>query len=354
MMSHQSNLWTISRLAKQFDLYFQGQDQEITGCNTLEHALPNEISFLANPRYTSLLSSTQAGAVILHPDHADLYPNCLISKNPYRDFARIAQLFARPKGDYSGISDHAFIHPSSQIDSGVTIYPFVYIGANTHIQKGSTIFSGTYIGENCSIGQQCLLYSNVSILAESEIGQGVILHAGVVIGSDGFGFAQDDKSFEKIPQLGKVVIEDNVEIGANSTIDRATLGETRVCQGTKIDNQVQIAHNVHIGAHSILVAQVGIAGSSKIGNQVILAGQVGVGGHLTIGDNCRVGAKSGIHKSLKPNSDVSGYPATTHSHFLRTATLQTKLPEFHSRIKRLERIIEELQAQLAQGGNANG
>jgi len=346
--------WTISKLAKKFDLQFKGQDREITACNTLENAGPNEISFLANPKYTYLLQSTQAGAVIVHPDHADLYPNSLLSQNPYRDFARIAQLFVKPIGDFEGLSEQAFIHPSAVVESEVTVYPFVYIGANSKVKSGSVVFSGTYIGENCSIGQECLISPNVSILSGTELGQKVILHSGVVIGSDGFGFAQDGNILEKVPQLGNVIIEDYVEIGANTTIDRATLGQTRICKGTKIDNQVQIAHNVKIGEHAILVAQVGIAGSSKIGNKVILAGQVGVGGHLTIGNNCRVSAKSGIHKSIKPDSDVSGYPATNHNHFLRIASIQTKLPELNSRIKQMEREIKELRAQLAQRGATNG
>ncbi len=346
--------WTISELAQRFELDFKGQDREITGCNTLEDAGPGEISFLANPKYTYLLQSTRAGAVILDPEHADLYPNSLLSQNPYWDFARIAQLFVKPLGDFEGLSEHAIVHPSAVIESDVTVYPFVYIGSNSKISSGSVIFSGVYIGENCSVGQKCLVYPNVSILSGTELGQGVILHSGVVVGSDGFGFAQDGNRLEKVPQLGKVVIEDDVEIGANTTIDRATLGQTRICKGTKIDNQVQIAHNVKIGEHSILVAQVGIAGSSKIGNKVILAGQVGVGGHLSIGDNCRVGAKSGVHKSIQPDSDVSGYPAINHKQFLRSALIQTKLPELNSRIKQLEKEVEKLRAQIAQGGATNG
>lgn len=344
---------TVSTIATKLGLKYQGKDIEITGCNSLEEAKPNEISFLANPKYTKMLSTTQAGAVILEPQYAHLIKNCIISNNPYRDFARTIHFFAKNQGCFSGISDFSYIHPESEIATDVAIYPFVFIGAKTKIESGCTLYSGVYIGEECYIGANSTLYPNVALMAGTKIGKSVILHSGVVIGSDGFGFAQNVTLFEKIPQIGNVTIEDNVEIGANTTVDRATLGETRICKGTKIDNLVQIGHNVHVGENSILVAQVGIAGSSKIGKNVILAGQVGVSGHIKIGDNCKVGAKSGVNKSIKPNLEVSGYPVMEHKKFLRCATLQSKLPDIYNKIKKLESEIEHLQSLMNQKGDEN-
>jgi len=338
----------LSELAQKLGITLKGEDLEIKGVNTLEEAKEDEISFLANPKYAPLLSQTKAGAVILAKEFADKVPRCLISNNPYLDFARTVQLFAKAQGSFQGQSELAYIHPQAQVDPTATIYPFVYIGKKAKIGKNTTIFSGCYIGEEVSIGEDCVLYPNVSILAQSQIGNRVILHAGVVIGSDGFGFAQASYGLEKFPQVGKVVIEDEVEIGANTSIDRAALGETKIGKGTKIDNLVQIGHNVKIGENSILVAQVGIAGSTTLGKQVILAGQVGVAGHLTLGDGCRVAAKSGVGKSLPPNTDVGGIPAMPHLTFLKTATILPKLPQMQRKIKELEKKLKELEEKLGE------
>lgn len=338
----------LSEIAKHLGLPFRGEDIDIKGVNTLEEAREDEISFLANPKYAPLLKKSKAGAIILGPEFAEQVKRSLVSQNPYLDFARTVQLFAKPQGSFKGQSELAYIHPDAKVDPTATIYPFVYIGKEAEIGPKSIIFSGCYIGEKVTIGENCLIYPNVSILANCQIGKEVIIHAGAVIGSDGFGFAQASYGLEKFPQVGKVVIEDKVEIGANTTIDRAALGETRIGKGTKIDNLVQIGHNVKIGENSILVAQVGIAGSTTLGKQVILAGQVGVAGHLNIGDGCRVAAKSGVGKSLPPKTDVGGIPAMPHLTFLKTATLLPKLPEFQKKIKALEKKIKELEEKLGE------
>ncbi len=325
---------------------YQGQDLEITGCNTLEAASAEELSFLAQPRYAELLQKTRAATVILKPELAHLYPDAILSPDPYLDFARVAQLFARPQGSFQGHSELAHIDPSAHLESGVTVYPFVYIGAEAKIGAHSTLFSGVYVGEGCQIGESCTLYPNVSLMSKTVLGKQVIVHPGSVLGSDGFGFAHHQQGLEKIPQTGKVVVEDQVEIGANCSIDRATFGETRIGRGCKLDNQVQVGHNVHIGENCVLVAQVGIAGSSRLGNQVVLAGQVGVNGHISLGDGCRVGAKSGINRSLPAGCEVSGYPAMEHRKFLRVAALQSRMPELHSKLKRLEAEVANLREQL--------
>ena len=344
--------WTTQSIARHLDLTYRGRDIQIAGCNTLEEAGKNEVSFLANPKYAKLLDDTRAGAVVLAPNQASRRDNVFISQNPYYDFARIVQLFARPQGCWQGHSSMAFIHAQAQVSDQATVYPFAFIGPDTVVGPGSTIFSGAYVGEQCRIGRDCIISSNCSLMAGSILGDRVVLHSGVVLGSDGFGFAQSSQDMQKVPQIGRVVIEDDVEIGANSTVDRAALGETRIGRGTKIDNQVQIGHNVRVGQGAVIVAQVGIAGSSRIGDKVILAGQVGVAGHLRIGDGCRVGAQSGINKSVPPGTDVSGSPAMDHRQYLRCATLHHKLPDMYQRLKALESEVMSLRSLLQAGGHS--
>jgi UDP-3-O-[3-hydroxymyristoyl] glucosamine N-acyltransferase len=342
--------WTTHSIARHLGLTYQGDDTEITGCNTLERATEKDVSFLANPKYAKLIFSSRAGAVVMAPDQASKRKNVFVSDNPYYDFARIVQLFAFPQGCWQGQSELAFIHPQAHVSAQATVYPFAFIGPNVRIGKGTTVFSNVYIGEECSIGADCVISSNCSLMAGSSLGDRVVLHSGVVIGSDGFGFAAGGDTMHKVPQIGRVIIEDDVEIGANSAIDRATLGETHIGQGTKIDNLVQIGHNVQVGKGSIIVAQVGIAGSTSLGERVILAGQVGVAGHLQIGDGCRVGAQSGINKSIPPNTDVSGSPSLPHRQYLRCAAVHQKLPDIYQRMKTLESEIASLRSMLQAGG----
>ena len=336
----------LSELARKLGCKHQGADVRIMGCNTLELAGAEDISFLANPKYAAQLNTTRAGAVVLPPEYQDRHPVCLISSNPYLDFAKIMRLFSKTEEAFHGISELASIHPDASIEEDVTIYPFVFVGPRTVVHSGSVIHSGVTLEQDCQVGRGCRLYPNVTLMRGTELGDRVTLHSGVVLGSDGFGFAQSETGPEKVPQMGRVIVESDVEIGANSTVDRGTLGETRVGQGTKIDNQVQIGHNVTIGRNSVLVAQVGIAGSTSLGDNVILAGQVGVGGHLSIGSNSQVGAKTGIHRNVKPGSKLSGYPAMEHRDFLRFACIQAKVPEMYNRLKRLESEHDKLRDEL--------
>ena len=345
--------WTTQSIARHLGLTYQGEDIAITGCNTLDQAKEDEISFLANPKYTRLLHNTRAGAVVLDSSNAHKRKNVFVSPYPYYDFARIVQLFAPAQESWKGHSELAYIHPQARVSDEAKIYPFAFIGPQVIVRKGTTIMSGVYVGEKCSIGQKCTISSNCSLMSGTILGDRVVLHSGVVLGSDGFGFAQGNGEMQKVPQIGRVVIEDDVEIGANTTVDRAALGETRIGQGTKIDNQVQIGHNVRIGKEAIIVAQVGIAGSSSVGDQAILAGQVGVAGHLHIGNRCRVGAQSGINKSVPEHTDVSGSPAMDHRHYLRCATLHQKLPDIYQRMKALESEVNSLRSMLQAGGSAH-
>ncbi|NLW80213.1 MAG: UDP-3-O-(3-hydroxymyristoyl)glucosamine N-acyltransferase [Desulfovibrionales bacterium] len=337
----------LSEIATQLNLPQRGADQEITGVNTLAEAAPSELSFLANPKYAAQLATTRAGALVVSEEQAPADRSCLISPNPYLDFARCVQLFAKAQGSFSGVSEMAFVHPEARIDPTATIYPFVYIGPGAIVGKNVQIFSGTYVGEDCLIGDDAVIYPNCTLMAGVRIGQRVILHAGVVLGSDGFGFAQAAGGMLKFPQIGRTVIEDDVEVGANTTIDRAALGETRVGQGTKIDNLVQLGHNVRVGRNCILVAQVGIAGSSSLGDGVILAGQAGIAGHIHLGDGCRIGAKSGVGQDVPPKQDMSGIPAMPHGTYLRASTIMPKLPEMKRRLSKLEKELASLREELA-------
>ena len=340
----------LSEIASKLGLSLKGADTDITGVNTLADARPSELSFLANPKYAAQLETTRAAAVIAAEGQTPEGMTCLVSANPYLDFARSVQLFATPQGQFEGVSELAFVHAEASIDETASIGPFAYIGPGAVIGAGVRIFSGVYVGENCVIDEGSTIYPNCSLMAGTQIGKRVILHAGTVLGSDGFGFAQTGAGMTKFPQIGRTVIEDDVEIGANTTIDRAALGETRIGQGTKIDNLVQLGHNVRVGRNCILVAQVGIAGSTSLGDGVVLAGQVGVAGHIHLGDGCRVGAKSGVGQDVPERQDLSGIPAMPHGTFLRTSAVMPKLPEMKRRLARLEKELAALREEIANKG----
>ncbi|WP_291322325.1 UDP-3-O-(3-hydroxymyristoyl)glucosamine N-acyltransferase [Desulfonatronospira sp.] len=333
----------LSELAARLGLEHTGDDLDIKGVNALENAGPGELSFISDSKYHPQLKHTSAGAVVIRPEHADRVRRALKSNNPYLDFARAVHIFYRPQGEQASRPDQACIHPAADIDPTAVIHPMVFIGAGTRIGAGCRIFPHTYIGENVTLGRECLIYPQVSIMSDSLIKDRVIIHPGAVIGSDGFGFVHDGEKHFKIPQVGRVVVEEDVEIGACTTIDRASLGETRIGRGTKIDNMVQIAHNVTTGQNCILISQVGISGSVRLGSNVILGGQVGVAGHLTIEDNCRVAAKSGVGRSLPADTDAGGIPAMEHTTFLRNAILLPKLSQMNKRIRQLEKEIQAMK-----------
>lgn len=333
----------LSDIANVLGLELRGQDREVTGANTLEAAGPEEISFLANPKYTGQLSSTRAGAVIVRPEHAADVATALVSENPYFDFGRVLGLFAKPQGSFSGISDKAHIDPEATLGDGCTVYPFVYIGPRARIGAGTTLFPGCYVGEDCSVGAGCLLYPNVVLMAGTQVGDDAILHPGVVLGADGFGFARTDFGIQKIPQIGTVSLGSDVEVGANTCIDRSVLGVTRVGDSTKIDNLVQLGHNVEMGRECMIVSQVGISGSTKVGDRVTMAGQVGVAGHLSIGEGVTIGPKSGVARDIPAGETVGGAPAVDRSTYMRTLLVMPKLPEMYKRLNKLEKELQDLK-----------
>ncbi len=333
--------YTLSELAEKLGVRLVlndgAEDIAITGINTLEEAGPSELSFLANPKYAAQLKDTRAGAVIVRPEHAADTARALVADEPYPVFARALAFFARPQGSFQGVSSMAFIDPAASLGEDCTVYPFCYIGPRARLGKGCTVFPGCYIGEDCQLGDCCTLYPHAVLMAGTVLGNSCILQPGVVLGAEGFGFARTKDGINKVAQIGHVEAGDNVEIGANSAVDRAALSTTRIGDGTKIDNLVQIGHNVRMGKECLIVSQVGIAGSTHVGDNVTMAGQVGVSGHLHIGNNCTIGPQAGVAKDIEEGKVVSGSPTMEYNAFLRLATLTPKIPELFKRVARIEK-----------------
>lgn len=315
----------------------------IHGVAGIKEAQAGEIAFLANAKYAPLLQKTQASAVILSQPDPKLPCAQVIVENPYYAFAQILAWFVEKPYRAIGISPLASIGKDVRLGADLSIHPFVTLGDRAVIGDRVTLSPGVFIGEETTIGEDTLIHANVSIRERVSIGRRVMIHSGTVIGSDGFGFATYRGKHHKIPQIGSVEIEDDVEIGANVAVDRAAMGKTIIRRGTKIDNLVQIAHNVTIGEDCLVVSQVGISGSAEIGNRVTLAGQTGVAGHLTIGDNVVAGGRTGVTKDIAPNQVMSGYPALPHRQWLEAQATFAQLPDLRKRIKALERQLERLE-----------
>jgi len=319
------------------------EEAEISGVAAIEEAKPGEITFVANPKYRSKLEHTQASAVIVSKEITQSVKPLLCTANPYLAFAKLLTLYSQRPFQPRGIDPQAWVSPTARLGKDLSVYPFVSIGEGCLIGDRVTLYPGVTVGDDSIIGEECVLHANVSIYPKTVLGKRVILHSGVVVGSDGFGYAKDGKKNIKIPQVGMVEIEDDVEIGANTTIDRGALGKTIIRRGTKIDNLVQVAHNVVIGEDSIIVAQVGVSGSTKIGSNVTIGGQTGMVGHITIGDNVMVGAQSGIAHDLPPNTAFTGSPAIPHRDYLRMAMSLPKVPEMRRTLAEIERRLTKLE-----------
>lgn len=314
---------------------------KVSGFSTIEDGKPGTLSFLSNPKYNHFIYETNASIVLVNKDfipEKDVKTTLLQVENAYEALAMLLSWVEQMKPKKNGVSPQAFISPSAKIGANVYIAPFAYIGEGAEIGNYTSIEANCYIGDNATVGENSQLHAGVKVEKECEIGNNCIIHAGVVIGADGFGFAPtSDGSYRKIPQVGNVVIEDDVEIGANTTIDRATLGSTIIRQGVKLDNLVQIAHNVEVKKNTVIAAQSGVAGSTIIGENCVLAGQVGIAGHIEIADGCIFGAQTGVSNSIKePKSVMQGYPAVPVSVFRRASVVYKNLPE-------LQRVVHELQ-----------
>jgi UDP-3-O-[3-hydroxymyristoyl] glucosamine N-acyltransferase len=320
-------------------------DEIICGIKGIDEAEKHDLTFVANPKYRKKLEKTGASAVLVSPEIKKSSKNLLVVDDPYTSLARVLELIYPEERPPAGISQDAFIEKGASIAEDVTIYPGVYIGGKANVGSGAVLYPGVCIGEGVVIGENSVLYPNVTVYRKCRIGKRVILHAGVVVGSDGFGFANPGSENLKIPQVGIVQIDDDVEVGSNTTIDRGTLGKTWIKKGVKIDNLVQIAHNVVIGENSIIVSQAGISGSTELGKSVILGGQAGLVGHINIGDNTMVAARSGVHKDVPPNQIISGAPNMPHREWLRIQACIPKLPEMRKTIGSLLKRIEELEKE---------
>ena len=328
----------LKELAEILDCRIVGNpDIEINGISEIQKAKEGDLTFLTNPRYKKFLKDTKASAVLLEREIEGLGLSQLICEEPYVAFAKALSVLYPEKLPEPRISDKATISDSAKIGENCYIGDNVYIGENVRIGKNVRLFPGVYIGENCEVGDNTVIFPNVTIYERTKIGRFVRIHAGTVIGSDGFGYAFSKKEMKiyKVPQTGRVVIEDFVEIGANTTIDRGTIGDTVIGEGTKIDNLVQIGHNVKIGRYCFIVSQVGISGSTKIGDFVTLAGKVGVAGHIEIASNVTVGAKAGITKSIKEPGTYAGFPARPYREWKKIQVLIDRLPELYEKIKSL-------------------
>jgi UDP-3-O-[3-hydroxymyristoyl] glucosamine N-acyltransferase len=337
----------LRELAARLDCRLDGDgDVEIARVAGIQDAGPGDVTFLANPKYEKLLPLTRASAVIAREGSAAAPCAMLRARDPYLAFARAVGLFAPAWRPSPGLHALTAIGRDATIGADVSIGAFVAIGEGAAIGDRTVIFPNVTIGPGARIGDDCVVHANVSIRERVTIGNRVILQNGVVIGGDGYGFVRrGDGTHEKIPQVAAVVIEDDVELGANTTVDRPAVGETRIKAGTKIDNLVQIAHGVVVGRNVLMAAQVGVAGSTEIGDDVVFGGQVGVGGHLTIGRGAVAVGQSGVTNSLEPRAMVAGYPAIDSREWRRASVLFRRLPELKRRLERLEAMVDALTAE---------
>ena len=324
-------------------------DTTVHSFGKIEEARDGQLAFLANPKYEDFLYSTRASVIIVNQNLQLKQPitaTLIRVPDAYSSFATLLDKYQQIQTQQlSGIEQPVYIHASAKTGQNVYIGAFAYLGQNVIIGDGSKIFPGAYLGNNVTVGNNSIINAGVKIYHDCVIGSNVVIHAGTVIGSDGFGYApQQDGSLKKVPQIGNVVIEDGVEIGANTTIDRATIGSTLIKSGAKLDNLLQIAHNVEIGNNSVIAAQSGVSGSTKIGKNVMIGGQAGIVGHIQIADGSKINAQSGVSKSIKtPNSAVTGSPAYDYTAALRSQALTRNLPLLEKRIKELEELIQQLR-----------
>jgi UDP-3-O-[3-hydroxymyristoyl] glucosamine N-acyltransferase len=317
----------------------------------IEEAEAGSLSFLANPKYEQFLYTTKASLVIVNKDLVLSEPvsaTLIRVENAYSAFTVLLEQYNTIKMNKSGIEQPSFIHPTAKIGKNAYIGAFAYIGPNVTIGDNCKIFPNTYIADDVIIGNNVTFYAGVKIYFDCQIGNNVILHSGAIIGGDGFGFApQPDGTYTKVAQIGNVILEDNVEVGANTTIDRATLGSTIIRKGVKLDNLIQIAHNVEIGANTVVAAQTGISGSAKIAENCIIGGQVGIVGHITVAKGTQVQAKSGIGRSIDiEGKKWAGAPATAYTDHMRSQVVISRLPDLEKRIEELEKIIIALKSEV--------
>ena len=320
----------------------------VSNISKIEEGKPGTLTFLSNLKYESFIYKTEASIVLVNRDFIpkkEINATLIKVDNAYQALATLLDLYEQSKkATKNGIEQPSFIDESSTIGEDIYVGAFAYVGKNCKIGKNVKLYPQIYIGDNVNVGDNCIIYSGAKIYHDSIIGNSCIIHSGAVIGADGFGFApQDDGNYKKIPQIGNTVLEDNVDIGANSTIDRGTMGSTIIRKGAKIDNLVQIAHNCDVGENTVIAAQSGFAGTTKVGKNCKFGGQVGLAGHLKIGDNVMFGAQSGISQNIKDNEVLLGSPAIPIRDAIRSITVHKNLPELQRDVTRLKKEIEEIK-----------
>lgn len=324
-------------------------DVKVSNFSKIEEGKPGTLTFLANPKYEHFIYITEASIVLVNNDFTPAEPlNATLIKvaNAYSALAMLLNMVEQSKVKKAGVDATAFIAASATVSDDCYVGSFAYIGENVKMGKNCCIYPGAYIGDDVTVGDNSTIYPHVTIYEGCIIGSNCILHAGSVIGSDGFGFAPEGENYKKIPQLGNVVIEDDVEIGANTTIDRAVMDSTIIRRGVKLDNLIQIGHNVEVGENTVMAAQVGIAGSVKIGRHCMFGGQVGLSGHIHIADHVTFGAQSGVISDIKEPTTVLGAPAINAKAFMRSSVLFARLPDMYRTIGQLQREIEQLKKEI--------
>ena len=340
--------FTAKQIAEMIGGRVEGNEQTaVNSFAKIEEGKPGAISFLSNPKYTHYLYDTQSSVVLINEDvelEKPVVATLIRVKNAYESVARLLQLYESMKPRKMGVEPHAYISEKAIIGKDVYIGAFACIGDGAVIGDGTQIYSHTVIGDGVTIGEKCTIFPNVTIYQGCKLGNNVTIHAGSVIGADGFGFAPSTEGYDKIPQIGIVVIEDNVEIGANTCIDRSTMGQTVIRKGVKLDNLIQVAHNCEVGENTVMSAQVGLAGSTKIGAWCMVGGQAGFSGHIHVADKTFVGAQAGVIGNTKGNGEqLIGAPAVNPKMYFKARALDAKLPEMYKQIAQLQREIDELK-----------
>ncbi len=325
-------------------------ETSVNSFGKIEEAKEGQLTFFANPKYEEFLYSTNASVIILNDTYELKQPvtaSLIRVPDAYTAFATLLSKYQEiMQQQLTGIQQPCFIAKTASYGQNVFIGAFAYLGENVKIGNNTKIYPNAYVGDNVIIGDNTIIYPGVKIYNDCKIGNNVAIHGGTIIGSDGFGFApQADGSFKKVPQIGNVIIEDYVEIGSNTTVDRATIGSTLIKKGAKLDNLIQIAHNVEIGSSTVIAAQAGVSGSTKIGNGVMIGGQAGIVGHIQLGDGAKVNAQSGVSKSIEAGKAVTGSPAYDYTSALRSQAASRKLPELEKRVKELEALVKQLLAE---------
>lgn len=324
------------------------KDAKVRTFAKIEEGVEGAISFLSNPKYTHYIYDTKSSVVIVNEDvelEGTVAPTLIRVKNAYESIAQLLQIYEASKPKKTGVSPQAYISPTAKLGKDCYVGPFACIGEGTVIGDGCQIYPHAVVGDNVKMGNGCILYPNTTVYQGCKIGNNVTLHAGSVIGADGFGFAPNADGYDKIPQIGIVTIEDNVEIGANTCVDRSTMGSTVIRKGVKLDNLVQVAHNVEIGENTVMSAQVGIAGSTKVGSWCMFGGQVGIAGHISIGDKTFLGAQSGVPGSLKGGEELIGTPPMNPRNYFKSQAIFRRLPDMYKELEALKKTIEELKSE---------